>query len=55
MDLVTGFETVMKKYDVMNGQEFVDMAKEGLTYREQTHSCIFKSPERWAQYRPGRM
>ncbi|OQP38916.1 hypothetical protein A4H97_18280 [Niastella yeongjuensis] len=48
MDLVTGFETVMKKYDLMNAQEFVDMAKEGLTYQNKPIPAFLNSPERWA-------
>lgn len=47
-DIVSGFETVMKKYDLMNAQEFVDMAKEGLTYQGRSIPGFLDQPERWA-------
>jgi TonB-linked SusC/RagA family outer membrane protein len=48
VDAVTGFEQVMKKYDLMNGQEFVEMAKEGLTYQNKPIPAFLNQPERWA-------
>jgi len=47
-DATTGFETVMKRYELMNAQEFVDMAKEGLAYQDRPIPDFLNQPERWA-------
>ncbi|WP_168196303.1 TonB-dependent receptor [Echinicola soli] len=47
-DGAIGFENVMQKYELMNAQEFVEMAKEGLTYQGREIPEFLNSPERWA-------
>jgi TonB-linked SusC/RagA family outer membrane protein len=47
-DATTGFENVMHKYELMNAQEFVEMAKEGLTYQNKPIPAFLNQPERWA-------
>lgn len=48
LDATTGLETVMKRYELMNGEEFVEMAKEGLTYQNRPIPDFLNQPERWA-------
>lgn len=47
-DASTGFENVMHRYEVMNPEEFVTMAKEGLTYQGRQVPDFLNQPERWA-------
>lgn len=46
--VTTGFENVMHKYGLLNAQEFVDMAKEGLTNQGKPIPEFLNQPERWA-------
>ncbi len=48
LDATSGFETVMHKYDLMNAQQFVEMAKEGLSYQGRPIPAFLNQPERWA-------
>ncbi len=47
-DATAGFENVMKKYDLMNAEEYVEMAKEGLTHQGREIPAFLNQPERWA-------
>lgn len=48
LDATTGFETVMHKYELMDAQQFVDMAREGLAYQGKPIPDFLNQPERWA-------
>lgn len=48
LNVTGGVETVMHRYDLLSGQEFVDMAKEGLTYQNRPIPAFLNQPERWA-------
>ncbi|WP_324670735.1 TonB-dependent receptor [Hymenobacter sp. GOD-10R] len=48
LNATAGVETVMHRYDLLNGQEFVDMAKEGLAYQNRPIPAFLNQPERWA-------
>lgn len=47
-DASTGVENVMHKYDLLNAQQFVDMAKSGLTHQNLPIPAFLNQPERWA-------
>jgi TonB-linked SusC/RagA family outer membrane protein len=48
LDATSGFESVMHKYELMNVPQFVEMAKEGLTYQGRPVPDFLNQPERWA-------
>ena len=48
LDATSGIETVMKRYELMNAEEFVEMAKEGLAYQNRPIPDFLNQPERWA-------
>lgn len=47
-DATSGVENVMHKYELLNAQQFVEMAKEGLTYQNKPIPAFLNQPERWA-------
>jgi len=48
-DATAGVENVMHKYELLNAEQFVEMAKEGLTYQNRPIPAFLNQPERWTR------
>lgn len=48
-DMVVGFETIANKYDLLRAKDFVEMAKEALTYNGKTIPDFLNDPSRWTE------
>lgn len=47
LDVTAGFSQIMHKYPVMNAEEYVEMAKEGLAYNQMPIPDYLNDPSRW--------